>query len=143
MVVCFKGLHVIGSSIFAKGKNVARVVLHSEDADIITTLPFKHDKNIFNPNTLESYSVRLSSESCYYEKGVLFRLVVSSFAVDDDALEDQTRIIISLTDEVGDYKNGNSSYSEIEFNWFEKSEKGKELNLELGKTLYVLIQPED
>lgn len=143
MVVCFKGLRVVGSGIFAKGKNLARTVLHSEDADIITTLPFKHDKNIFNPNTLERYSVRLSSESCYYEKGVLFRLVVNSFAVDDDTLEDQARITISLTDEIGEYKNGNSSYSEIELNWFEKLEKGKEINLEVGKTLYVLIQPED
>lgn len=148
MDICFKGLQAISASSFAKGKNLARTVLYSEGADITATLPYKDDKNIFNPRAGERYSVHILTEGCCHKKGlidgVLLKLLVNSYAIENDLEEGSTRVLLSLTDEMGEYKNENLSYSEIEANWSEDSEKDKEVleNLFIGKTLYVLIEAE-
>lgn len=150
MVVCFKGLWVIGSNYVAKGKNLARTMLFSEGVDITATLPYTDDKNTFNPKASERYRVEILTENCCHKKGVLvdgvlLKLVVNAYAVENDIEEGSTRILLSLTDGMGGYKNENNSYSEIEASWSEDSEKVKGVleNLSMGKTLYVLIQRED
>lgn len=148
MNICLKGLQVISASSFAKGKNLARTVLYSEGVDITTTLPYRDDKNIFNPRAGERYSVQILTEGCCHKKGlidgVLLKLLVNAFVIENDLEESLTRVHLSLTDEMGDYKNENTSYSEIEANWSEDSDKDKEVleNLSIGKTLYVLIEAE-
>lgn len=149
MKICFNGLQVISASSFAKGKNLARTVLYSESADITATLPYKYDKNIFNPRAGERYSVQILTEGCCHKKGlidgVILKLLVNAYAIENNLEEGSTRVLLSLTDEMGDYKNENTSYSEIEANWSEDSEKDNEVleNLSIGKTLYVLIQAEN
>ncbi len=148
MKICFKGLWVIGSNYLAKGKNLARTMLFSDGVDITATLPYTDDKNIFNPKASDRYRVEILTENCCHKKGlidgVLLKLVVNAYAVENDIEEGSTRILLSLTDGMGGYKNENNSYSEIEANWSEDSEKVKEVleNLSIGKTLYVLIEAE-
>lgn len=149
MNVCFNGLQVIGADYLAKGKNLARTTLYSEGVDITATLPYTNDKNIFNPKASDRYRVEISTEGCCHKKGlidgVLLKLLVNAYVIETDLEEGSTRVHLSLTDEMGDYKNENTSYSEIEANWSEDSEKDKEVleNLSIGKTLYVLIQTEN
>ena len=148
MKICFNGLQVISASSFAKGKNLARTVLYSESVDITATLPYKDDKNIFNPRAGERYSVQILTEGCCHKKGlidgVLLKLLINAYVIENDLEDGSTRVHLSLTDGMGDYKNENTSYSEIEANWSEDSEKDKEVleNLSIGKTLYVLIETE-
>ena len=49
--------------------------------------------------------------------GVLLKLLVNAFVIENDLEEGLTRVHLSLTDGMGDYKNENISYSEIEANW--------------------------
>lgn len=141
MNIYFNGLKVIDCTIVDRKKNLARTVLRSEDAEIVTTLPFKDNENTlgFSPKASESYSMTLSTRDGFPRNGGYRELEVVSFSIDADNIdESSTRINVLLTNEFDENSN---PVSEIEFNWGEDSEEILN-NLEVGNILYVSTELE-
>ena len=141
MIICFNGLKVIGCTIDNREKHLARTLLRSEDTEIVATLPYEDDENSFSfrPKASESFTVTLSTTGYFPKNGVLRKLEVSSFSIDDDNIDEgSTRISTVLVDR-------KDLLSYIEFNWCKDLENYKEIldNLEVGNTLYVSMESEN
>ncbi len=144
MNVYFNGLKVIDCTIIDRKKHLARTVLRSESAEIVTNLPLKDTEHTFgfSPRASESYSMTLSTRDFSPRNGVYRQLEVVSFSVDADNIdESSTRISATLTNE---FDENSDPVSEIELNWCEDSENYKEIldNLEVGNLLYVSTESE-